>query len=204
MNKGLFITFEGADGCGKTTQINLLADKLRKDGYEVLVTREPGAKGLGEEIRRIVLNYDGAVSDVCESFLFLADRAQHIDVIIKPAIEQGMIVLCDRHIDSTAAYQGYGRQLDIERINMLNNIATSGMKPDLTIVFDLDSETSMARVGSNKDRMESAGIEFFNRVRQGYLKIAQNEPHRVKVINAVDSIENIHEKVCKLVAELEN
>jgi dTMP kinase len=199
MKKGLFITFEGADGCGKTTQIELLNKYLVEKGYETLLTREPGAKGLGVKLREILLNYDGEVSPNCESFLFLADRAQHIDCIIKPALKEGKIILCDRHTDSAVAYQGYGRGLDIERINYLNNIATSGLKPDLTIVFDIDVETSMKRVGKNKDRMESAGIEFFNKVREGYLQIAEKEPNRVKIINSSDTIENIHKKVIELV-----
>ena len=195
MNKGLFITFEGADGCGKTTQLMLLAKGLKAKGYDVVVTREPGAKGLGEKIREILLNYDGEVSSRCEAFLFLADRAQHMDIIVRPAVEKGKIVLCDRHTDSTVAYQGYGRGLDIERINNLNNIATSGDKPDLTFVFDIDVETSMKRVGGQKDRMESAGMEFFNRVRNGYLEIARQEPERVKVIDAAKSIDDIHKNL---------
>ena len=202
MKEGLFITFEGADGCGKTTQIELLNKYLIYKGYKTLLTREPGAKGLGVKLREILLNYDGEVSPNCESFLFLADRAQHIDCIIKPAIKEGKIILCDRHTDSTVAYQGYGRGLDLGRINLLNNIATGGMKPDLTIVFDVDIETSMLRVGKEKDRMESAGTEFFNKVRQGYLEIAKIEPERVKVINSSDTIENIHKKVVELVEQL--
>ena len=202
MKRGLFITFEGADGCGKTTQIKLLDEYLRAKGQSTLLTREPGAKGLGVKLREILLNYEGSVSPNCESFLFLADRAQHVDCIIKPALEEGKIVLCDRHTDSTVAYQGYGRGLDIERINMLNAIAVSGLKPDLTIVFDIDIETSLSRVGNNKDRMESAGIDFFNRVRNGYLEIAKNEPGRVKIINSSDTIENIHKKVVELVEKL--
>ena len=195
----LFITFEGADGCGKTTQIELLDKYLQEKGFKTLVTREPGAKGLGEKLREILLNYDGEVSPNCESFLFLADRAQHVDCVIKPALKKGIIVLCDRHTDSTVAYQGYGRQLDIEQIKNLNKIAVNGLKPNLTIVFDIDIETSMQRVGKAKDRMESAGTEFFNRVRNGYLAIAKEEPNRVKVINSVDSIENIHNQVVGLV-----
>lgn len=191
----LFITFEGADGCGKTTQIELLNKYLQEKGFKTLVTREPGAKGLGEKLREILLNCDGEVSPNCESFLFLADRAQHVDCVIKPALKDGVIVLCDRHTDSTVAYQGYGRQLDIEQIKKLNEIAVNGLKPDLTIVFDIDIETSMQRVGKTKDRMESAGMDFFNRVRNGYLAIAKDEPNRVKVINAADTIERIHEKV---------
>ena len=195
MTQGLFITFEGPDGCGKTTQMKLLAEYLEKNGKEVVLTREPGGKGLGEKVREILLNYNGEVSDRCESFLFLADRAQNIDIIVNPAVKQGKIVLCDRHIDSTVAYQGYGRRLDIERINMLNNLATNGKKPDLTFVFDIDVETSMQRVGKEKDRMESAGIEFHNRVRQGYLELAKQEPKRIKVIDATKSIEEIHKEV---------
>lgn len=202
MTKGLFITFEGGDGCGKTTQIELLDKYLQSKGYKTLVTREPGAKGLGVKLREILLNYDGEVSPTCESFLFLADRAQHVDCIIKPALEDGVIVLCDRHTDSTVAYQGYGRGLDLEQIHKLNNIATSGLKPDLTIVLDVDVETSQARVGKEKDRMESAGIEFFERVRNGFLEIAKQEPQRVKVINSAESIENIHKQILELVGDI--
>lgn len=199
MQKGLFITFEGVDGCGKSTQINLLSQYLKEHGYEVLLTREPGGKGLGEKLREILLNYDGEVSNRCESFLFLADRAQHIDVIVNPAVNAGKIVLCDRHTDSTVAYQGYGRGLDIGTINYLNNLATGGKKPDLTFVFDIDTETSMKRVGKNQDRMESAGIEFQTKVRNGYLEIAKQEPERVKVIDSTKSIEEIHKHVIEII-----
>lgn len=199
--RGLFITFEGIDGCGKTTQLNLLAEYLEKKGLEVFITREPGAAGLGKKLREILLNYDGEVSPNCESFLFLADRAQHIDMLVKPAVEAGKIVLCDRHTDSTIAYQGYGRGLDLSQIKMLNNIATSGVKPNLTFIFDLDLETAFSRVGKTQDRMESAGLEFFERVRKGYLEIAKQEPERVKVINSNDSIENIFDQVKKVMEE---
>ena len=202
MTQGLFITFEGPDGCGKTTQMNLLAQYFEKKGKKVVLTREPGGKGLGEKVREILLNYNGEVSDRCESFLFLADRAQNIDIIVKPAVEKGEIVLCDRHIDSTVAYQGYGRGLNINEINMLNNLATGGRKPDLTLVFDVDVETSMKRVGKEKDRMESAGIDFHNRVRNGYLELAKQEPARIKVLDATKTIEEIHEKVVDIVEKL--
>lgn len=195
MQKGLFMTFEGMDGCGKTTQLNLLASYLKEKGHDVIITREPGSAGLGEKIREILLNYDGEVSSNAEAFLFLADRAQHIDTLVKPAIEAGKIVLCDRHTDSTIAYQGYGRGVDIGQIKMLNKLATSGLVPDLTFVFDIDVETSALRVGKNKDRMESAGVEFHSKVRKGYLALAKDEPQRVKVINAMDSIDNIFSKV---------
>jgi dTMP kinase len=199
MTNGLFITFEGGDGCGKTTQIKLLDEYLRNKGYKTLLTREPGSKGLGVKLREILLNYDGEVSPTCESFLFLADRAQHVDCIIRPALEQGVIVLCDRHTDSTVAYQGYGRGLDLERIYDLNKIATGGLKPNLTIVLDVDVETSQKRVGAEKDRMESAGIEFFQKVRKGFLEIAKQEPERVKVVDSTQTIEEIHKQILELV-----
>ena len=178
-----------------------LKEYLENKGFEVLLTREPGGVGLGEKIREILLNYDGEVSSKAEAFLFLADRAQNIDVIVKPAIEAGKIVLCDRHTDSTIAYQGYGRGVDLMQLKMLNELATGGFKPDLTYVFDIDVDTSMSRVGKIKDRMESAGIEFHNKVREGYLLLAKEEPDRVKVINSADTIENIFEQV-KAIFEL--
>ncbi len=198
MSNGMFITFEGADGCGKTTQQMLAADYLESKGYEILITREPGAKGLGEDIRKILLDYKGPVSERCESLLFLADRAQHVDNMILPAIENGQIVLCDRYTDSTVAYQGYGRQQNLERIKKLNDFATNLLKPDLTFVFDIDVETSMQRVGKEKDRMESEGKEFHNRVRNGYLKLAEEEPNRIKVLDAAKSIDEIHEEVVNI------
>lgn len=202
MKKGLFITLEGADGCGKTTQLNLLKEYLTCKGYEIVVTREPGGKGLGEKLREILLNYDGEVSDRCEAFLYLADRAQNIDTIIKPAINSGKIVLCDRHTDSSVAYQGYGREQNIDNINMLNELAVNGVHPDLTIVFDIDTETSMARVGAEKDRLESAGIEFHKRVRNGYLEIAKKNPQRIKVVDASQTIEDVQRDVIKIVEEV--
>lgn len=202
MKKGLFITLEGADGCGKTTQLNLLKEYLTSRGYEIVVTREPGGKGLGEKLREILLNYDGEVSDRCEAFLYLADRAQNIDTIIKPAINSGKIVFCDRHTDSSVAYQGYGREQNIDNINMLNELAVNGVHPDLTIVFDIDTETSMARVGAEKDRLESAGIEFHKRVRNGYLEIAKKNPQRIKVVDASQTIEDVQRDVIKIVEEV--
>ena len=201
MSRGLFITFEGADGCGKTTQINLLKKYLENKGKDVVLTREPGGIGLGEKIREILLNYNGEVADRCESFLFLADRAQNIEVIVNPAIKQGKIVLCDRHTDSSVAYQGYGRGLDIEQIKFLNNLATGGRQPNLTLVFDVDIETSMKRVGNQKDRMESSGIDFFNRVRNGYLELGKQEPNRIKMVDSTKSIDEVHQEVIKIVEQ---
>ena len=202
MKKGLFITFEGADGCGKSTQLNLLKDYLEQKGFEVVLTREPGGKGLGEEIRKLLLHYDGYVSPKCEALLFLADRAQNIDTIVKTAVDEGKIVLCDRHTDSTIAYQGYGRGEDIKELTYQNDLATSGFKPDLTLVYDVDIETAIKRVGNNKDRMEQAGKEFQVKVQNGYKKIAELEPERVKMIDSTASIEQVFDKTKMAVEQL--
>ena len=202
--RGLFITFEGVDGCGKTTQMRLLSEYLESKGYEVVLTREPGAKGLGEKIREILLHYNGEVSSKAESFLFLADRAQNIEKIVNPSVTAGKMVLCDRHTDSTVAYQGYGRGINIDELKMLNNLAVGCRKPDITFVFDIDVETSMTRVGKEKDRMESAGIEFFNNVRNGYLEIAKQEPDRVVVVDSTRQIEAIQTDVRNIVDKLIN
>ena len=198
MKKGCFITFEGADGCGKTTQSKLVQEYLENSGYEVIWTREPGAKGLGQNIRELLLHYDGEVAPMCEAFLFLADRAQHIEHLIKPAVDEGKIVICDRHTDSTIAYQGYGRGEDIKQLKYLNSLATGDIKPDLTFVFDVFTEVAQKRVGDEKDRMESAGMEFHKKVRQGYLEIAKQEPERVKVIDANNNIERVFEDTKKM------
>ena len=199
MRRGYFITLEGADGCGKTTQSRLLQEYLEQQGYEVVWTREPGSIGLGQRIRELLLYYDGEVAPRCEAFLFLADRSQNIEHVIKPAVAEGKIVICDRHTDSTIAYQGYGRGENIEELTYLNNLATAGMKPDLTIVFDVSTEVAQLRVGDEKDRMESAGIEFHKKVRFGYLELAKTEPERIKVVNADNSIEQVFEDTKRIV-----
>ena len=199
MRRGYFITLEGADGCGKTTQSRLLQEYLEQQGYEVVWTREPGSIGLGQRIRELLLYYDGEVAPRCEAFLFLADRSQNIEHVVKPAVAEGKIVICDRHTDSTIAYQGYGRGENIEELTYLNNLATAGMKPDLTIVFDVSTEVAQLRVGDEKDRMEAAGIEFHKKVRFGYLELAKTEPERIKVVNADNSIEQVFEDTKRIV-----
>lgn len=199
MKKGIFVTFEGADGCGKTTQIELLKKYLDEKGIKNIQTREPGATELGVELRKILLHYDKPVSNVAETYLYLADRAQHVDFEIKPALDNGTIVLCDRYTDSTLAYQGYARKQDIDMINKLNEIATSGLKPDLTIVFDIESEIAQKRLGNEKDRLEKEGLEFHKALRFGYLEIAKQNPDRIKVINSNDTIENIHKTCVELI-----
>lgn len=202
MNKGRFITFEGADGCGKSTQLALCNEYFQKKGYETLTTLEPGAGKFGKKLREILLHYDDDVSPISEFFLFLADRAQHIAYTIKPAIEANKIVLCDRHTDSTLAYQGYARGNDLERLEKLNAIAVDGTIPDLTFVFDVDTEVAAMRVGDEKDRMESTGLEFHKKVRMGYLELAKKYPNRIKVIDANKSIEEVFEQVKSILEEI--
>ena len=199
MEKGIFITFEGADGCGKTTQIELIKKYLDENNIENVLTREPGGSDLGLELRKILLHYDKPVSNIAELFLYLADRAQHTEYTIKPLIEEKKVVLCDRYIDSTVAYQGYARKGDINKIIKLNDLVTNSLKPDLTIVFDIDSNIAQSRLKGEKDRLEKEGLEFHKALRQGYLELAKNNPERIKVINADDTIENIHKKCIELI-----
>lgn len=204
MKKGVFITFEGADGCGKTTQVELAAKFLKESGLPYIKTREPGGSELGKELRQILLHYPGAVASECETFLYLADRAQHVETVIKPAIKAGKAVLCDRFIDSTIAYQGFGRGIDLERIKYLNNVATGGLRPDLTIVFDVDSAIAQTRLGGEKDRLEAEGFGFHKKVREGYLAIAAQEPERVKIVDANKGIEEVFEQTLTLLRTLLN
>ncbi len=202
--RGYFITFEGADGCGKTTQTELIKKYLDNKNIENILTREPGGSELGVHLRKILLHYEKPVSNIAETFLYLADRAQHIEYKIKPALEEGKIVLCDRHTDSTLAYQGYGRNQDIETIQGLNKIAVNSILPDLTIVFDVESETAQKRLTGEKDRLEAEGIEFHKKLRAGYLDIAKKNPKRVKIVNANQGIEQVFNDTIKIIGELLN
>lgn len=201
MQKGLFITFEGIDGCGKTTQINLLNEYLRNKNYNTVLTLEPGGSDIGKSLRQILLHHNGFVDDTCELLLYLADRAQHTRTVILDNINKGNIVLCDRYIDSTLAYQGYARGGDIEKINLLNNIATKELKPDITFLFDIDIDTAQNRIGKTKDRMESENIDFHQKVREGYLEIAKNN-ERIKVIDSKQSIDDIFKEVKNYIDKL--
>ena len=201
-NKGLFITFEGADGCGKTTQINLLNEYLKNKNFETILTLEPGGSDIGKNLRQILLHHDGFVSKRAELFMYLADRAQHVDAVVIKNVEEGKIVLCDRHIDSLVAYQGYARGGDIEKINFLNDIATNGYKPNLTFLFDVDSTVAQTRVGNVKDRLEAEGLEFHKKVRFGYLELAKKYPDRIKVIDANQTIEEVFAQVKKVIDEI--
>ena len=179
--------------------IELIKKYLEEQGKKVLLTREPGGSDLGNKIRDILLHYDGEVDSLCELLLYMADRAQHVKKVILPALEEGKIVLCDRYIDSSVSYQGYARGLDIERIIKLNTIATDGLEPDLTIVFDVETQTAIERVGEIKDRLEQEGIEFHKKLRYGYLELAKRFPNRIKTVNANLSVEEVFEQVKELI-----
>ena len=207
--RGKFITFEGVDGSGKTTQSALLCSYLRQKGADVVETREPGGTGLGEKIREILLSpSNSTLTETSEILLFLAARAQQVAEVIMPSLGQGRWVVSDRFCDSTLAYQGYGRGIDVEAIGKLNDIATGGLKPDITILLDLDAETGIKRAiaeknefidSSDGDRMEKETKEFHILVREGYLELARQEPQRIKVVSATGSIEDVHGSVISLI-----
>jgi len=196
-SKSLFITFEGIDGCGKTTQTLLTYKYLIEIGLKAVMLREPGSTKVSEKIRNILLDKNNNISDSTELLLYEAARAEITSSEIKPALKKGMIVLCDRYYDSTTAYQGYGRELNIRMVKSLHKVATGGLVPDLTFVFDLDLETAYSRQGREKDRLETQSNAFFQRVRAGFNEIARKERRRVKLIDAAQPIEKVFEDVKK-------
>jgi dTMP kinase len=182
---GLFITFEGGEGCGKSTQSRLLLKKLERQNIPAVLTHEPGGTALGDEIRKVLKKKrDSFISPQAELFLLAASRVQLLAEIIRPALEEGKVVVCDRFTHSTLVYQGYGRGLDLTTVETVNNIATQDLKPDLTILLDISPEQGLARKRSLKDRFELEDLSFHRRVREGYLKIAAAEPDRWLVIDA--------------------
>lgn len=194
MQQGLFITFEGIDGVGKTTQAVQLKKSLEVQGKEVLHTFEPGGTQLGQQIRALLLNPEHEnIQSMTEILLYAADRAQHVYEVIRPALAEGKIVLCERYVDSSVAYQGYGLRLDINAIKDVNQWATGGLVPDLTIYFDADPLYSLTK--TDGDRIEQRTIEYYNRVRNGFLEIAENEPERVIVISALGTRQEVADRV---------
>ena len=183
---GNFITFEGGEGVGKSTQIDLLAATLREAGYEVLTLREPGSSSMSEAIRDILLDPENtALTSRAELFLYEAARAQLTQEVIQPALDAGTVVLCDRFFDSTTAYQGYARNLDIDEVQALNLVATDGLVPTRTIVLDIAPEEGLRRATKDTaDRLEREALSFHKRVRDGFLAIAAGEPQRVRVVDA--------------------
>jgi len=199
--KGLFITFEGIEGCGKSTQARFLTESLRTLGYEVLLTREPGGPRISEKIRELLLNKEYTeMHRLTEVFLYMASRAQHTVEWIKPALEIGQIVICDRYYDSTYAYQGAAREIPEKEIEKINNIATTGLKPDVTYIIDVPVEIGLERLHNGTkaeeiDRLESEDVAFHRRVREGYLKLAEKEPKRVVIIDGTKNAEDIHKDI---------
>ena len=205
MSRGKFITFEGGEGCGKSTQIKRLKEALEKEGVEVLLTREPGGTWLSEEIRHLIKDQEtDAPCDRSELLLFLAARAQLVKNVIRPALETGKWVLSDRFSDSTLAYQGYGRGLPLDDLRQMNDFACEGLKPDLTLLLDVDSEVARARMRSREaatdttaDRIERAGDEFHARLRAGFAELAKSEPDRIVTIDANGTQDEVWELVWK-------
>lgn len=197
----MFITVEGIEGSGKSTALTLLSQELGRRGLDVLLTREPGGCGLGRAIRPIVLDArTRSLNMRAELYLFLADRAQHVAEVIRPALEAGQIVLCDRYTDSTLAYQGYGRGLDPEKLRRINEMATGGLTPDLTLLMDLPVGIGLERAGLrnqrqgtvlSEGRFDAESVDFHERVRQGYLALAEEEPQRIARINAEQRPEDV-------------
>ena len=203
--KGLFVTFEGGDASGKTTQIGLLAEWLRGKGHTVLVTREPGGSDLGNELRDIVLHRRGFIAPRAEALIYAADRAHHIHEIVRPALQRGEIVLQDRYLDSSVAYQGAGRVLDPVEVRNLSLWATEELMPEVTILLDVPAGIGAKRQASEErqyDRLEAEALDFHERVRESYVGLAHAEPGRFEVIDGTAAIADIHQLVTQRVSAL--
>jgi len=202
---GTFITFEGIDGSGKSTQLRLLGNFLRANRCDALLTREPGGTTLGVRLRAALLDAMEEVDPLTELLVFAADRAQHVEFLIKPALADGRLVISDRYADATFAYQGAGRGFPEHTVNEIIRLATDGLKPDLTLFFDITIENAIDRMaerhetGKGRNRMDVETAEFYSRVRSAYLRIADAEPQRFKILDANGSIEDTHAKVLDLV-----
>ena len=203
--KGLFITFEGIDGCGKTTQIEMLSSDLQKEGIPFVLIREPGGTSIGEKIRTILLDKaNSGMDERTELLLYEAARAQIVKEKIIPELESGKVVICDRFYDSTIAYQGYARGLDLQEIDFLNNWSAAGIKPDITFLLDLDEETAYRRRhgrSDEEDRLEAEGLLFMKKVRDGYLSRSK-EDARFQVLDALKTPEEIYQQIRKTVWEV--
>lgn len=195
--RGVFVTFEGGEGCGKSTQLDLFAHRLEEAGLAVVRLREPGGTRVGELVRSALLDPAHTEMDArAELLLYEASRAQLVAERIRPALEGGQIVVCDRFYDSTSAYQGYGRGVPLDEIRMLNDVATGGLRPDLTLVLDIDPRLGLARATARgADRLEAEDLAFHERVRGGFLHIAASEPERVAVVDAVSDVTDVLTRV---------
>jgi dTMP kinase len=204
----MFITFEGIEGSGKTTQLQRLAAGLRERGRTVVVTKEPGGTPLADRIRAILLDSASVIDPVAELFLFAASRRQHVVEVIAPALARGEVVLCDRFTDSTLAYQGFGRELDLDRLRLLNDWATGSLRPAVTLVFDLPEEVGLRRAVSrnttaseDEGRFELEDLRFHRRVREGYRALALGDPRRYLVIDADGAMEEVQQRTMARLAE---
>lgn len=198
MKNGLFISFEGIDGVGKSTQLDLLVQFLAEQGQTVCRTLEPGGTDLGREIRELLLHRKGEVAPRAEALLFAADRAHHVATVIRPALERGEVVVTDRYLDSSVAYQGSGRELGFDQVRDLSLFAVDGLLPQLTVLLDLDANKAAARrsnTGAEPDRLERAKNGFFEAVRESYLKMAAAEPSRWLVLDAEQSVESMQQQI---------
>ena len=199
----MFITLEGPEGCGKSSQMPLLEEYLRQQGYDVLATREPGGTSISEQIRAVLSRLDNTeMHSRTEILLFQASRAQLVEQVIRPHLEKGGLVVCDRYADSTLAYQGFGRQHDLEALRRLVDFATGGLKPDLTLLLDIDVEEGLRRKRNcgEWNRLDALDLEFYQRVRQGYQSLAQEEPGRWVIIDASQSFEQVQAELRKAIA----
>ena len=193
---GKFITFEGAEGSGKSTQAALVLEYLKSKKLPTLLLREPGGVKISENIRKLLLDVNNAgMGDECETLLYMAARAQMVKEVLGPQLKSSKIVLCDRFLDSTIAYQGYGNGIDIKIIEQLGLFATQGLVPDLTILFDIQPEKGLGRAGQKRDRIESRSLEYHKRVRNGYLDLSKRNPTRIKVIKVDAGVEEIFKRV---------
>lgn len=202
MKKGIFITVEGTDGSGKTTQIKRMEKYLAEQGREVILVREPGGTKISESIRSITLDPASTeMGNITEMLLYAAARAQLVEEVIKPSIDCGKVVICDRFIDSTYAYQGYGRGIDISILEMVNNVAINGVVPDMTLFFDISPEVALRRrmASSETDRIENEGTIFHRKVYEGYIKLTEKFPDRIKRIDGSGSVDKVWEEVRALV-----
>lgn len=205
MKRGLFLTLEGGDGSGKSTQADLIARWLEARGHVVLRTREPGGSEVGRELREIVLHHPGDIAPRAEALIYAADRAHHIATVVRPALERGEIVLQDRYLDSSVAYQGAGRILDAKDVRDLSLWATEGLLPDVTVLLDVDEHTARNRLDAARtrfDRLEAEGAEFHRRVRESYLELAAQEPERFLIVDASRSPEEVFIDIEKRLTEL--
>ncbi|MEQ8428377.1 MAG: dTMP kinase [Gammaproteobacteria bacterium] len=203
-NTGKFITLEGIEGAGKSTMLNFISEQLQQAGNEVVVTREPGGTRVGEKLREILLdNSNTQLSDDAELLIIFAARAQHLQQVIRPALNAGQYVLCDRFTDASYAYQGGGRNMSTERIRQLEDWAQQGLKPDLTILFDLDVATGLRRAGKrgDADRFEQEHVDFFERIRQCYIDRASAEPERFRVIDAASTVDNVKQQILEVLKD---